>query len=55
MHLFGKHKQGILFPRSHLINWETEDTGKGGGRVKHREGVDLVRYEVHLENPNILW
>ena len=48
MHLFGKHKQGILFPRSHLINWETEDTGKCGGRVKHRESVDLVRYEVHL-------
>ena len=32
----------------HLLHWETENTGKGGRWVKHREGVDLVRYEVHL-------
>ena len=38
-----------MFPKSYLLNWETEDTGKGGGRVKHGEGVDLVSYEVNLE------
>ena len=35
--------------KTHLFLWDTEDTCEGGSLVKYREGVDLVRYKMNLE------
>ena len=33
---------------AHLVLQDTEHAAEGGGRVEHRQGVDLVRYEMDL-------